>query len=373
MCRLFGLAGAGITHTDLRIFEDLGTMSQVHGIDGSGVFQTNSRHTGKHSYYDEKLKKDAVDWNYYLYMNRKVFKDRVLDAVNCDYIMGHVRAATSGTMEASSCHPFRHGTIVGAHNGTLKDKKYDDKKRCDSDLMFEDISRRGIADVLRTMDKDSAYAITMYDSVSKNFIFTRNKHRPLCFAVSEERAVLYWASEPGILRACLDRRGQDYKLFNSFRDGSVWITNTKSIKKGGGVDVFTQGPKIYTRQKDADGKETGVVVWWKTDQESVPVAPVSVPTVERKETAKVIHLPAPKTDVPWTPPEPQEKIVWGEHAICAACDKEPLSLLQMYLIKKDPLIGVHGYYDEPFDRYYNYECNHCKEVLATPLNNLKVN
>jgi len=45
----------------------------------------------------------------------------------------------------------------------------------------------------------------------------------------------------------------------------------------------------------------------------------------------------------------------------------------MYLIKKDPLTGIHGYYDEPFDRYYNYECNHCKEVLATPLNNLKVN
>jgi len=64
---------------------------------------------------------------------------------------------------------------------------------------------------------------------------------------------------------------------------------------------------------------------------------------------------------------------WGTQAICAACDKEPLSLLQMYLIKKEPVTGVHGYYDAPFDRYYNYECKNCKEILGTALPLSKVN
>jgi len=221
MCGHFGCMGPGIVGKDLEILEQLGIVSQLRGRDGAGVFQVRSTRWGhnQNTYSDEALYKTYMPFSSMLHEvagHKEYQKRAVLNSIQVDVIMGHVRASTKGVISDGNAHPFNMVNIVGAHNGTLKDQKYlGDPRKTDSELMFRDIDTHGLSTTLNQMDNDSAFAIVLYDRTERAMFFTRNELRTLSFAFIKGRSVMYWASDSDMLRYILHRNGEtDYKMYH---------------------------------------------------------------------------------------------------------------------------------------------------------------
>lgn len=263
---MFGAAGKGISKDDLNVIRELGIVSQLRGLDGAGIYETNSDAAGKAAH--EILAKSDQDFNdlMYCWTNNKKSKDNVLYSIYADVFLGHVRAATVGPIDAENTQPFKFNSVIGTHNGTLKDKQYlGHRTRSDSNLMFEEVSQRGIESVLKELHTDSAYAIVMYDKTSKQLAFVRNSKRFLYVAFNYKRRVMYWCSEKGLLKAVLDRNGIDYEGYDMktqksyggillLNEGVVWVIKPSEI----GSKLLDKGPVIY--EKDKPVVKTPVIV-----------------------------------------------------------------------------------------------------------------
>jgi hypothetical protein len=212
LCGVFGLCGPGIVQEDLKIFKELGTISQIRGREGSGVWQTKTAAT-KHQKHVELWDKSSSCWDEFM---DEVEDDKnlkgLMTSTMVDVLMGHVRHPTKGTRSVNNAHPFVFKSLVGMHNGTLKDEKYQDAERTDSELLFVDIIHNGLIPTLKALDKNSAYTLVIYDRQKDVLRFARNTKRPLAFAMLENRSVLYWASEADMLKLVLNRRGLKYHI-----------------------------------------------------------------------------------------------------------------------------------------------------------------
>lgn len=319
------MMGPGIVGKDFEIMKHLGFISMIRGTDAAGLFETNTRYGGKRGKFDfgdvGGVKKIDGDWSYLMYDIETDKKSNFMCNVGHDLVMGHVRWATRGAYSAANAHPFTPGNIVGMHNGTLVDVKYNlDKDKTDSEAMFEDIARNGLIDVLPKLDPKSAYAITMYDKASKVVYFARNEMRPLHFAMNEERSVMYWASEPWFLTCALGRLGVKYRLF-SIKPGVIVAVKPQDIRKGM-EKVFRV---IYNRENveklveqiahNANKKEE------ETPKETVKSVVAS--RVETKGTYVKIHDITDKDD---------KKL--EDMFVHCSCGKHRLNLFDSYMVKK---------------------------------------
>lgn len=120
--------------------------------------------------------------------------------------VGHVRARTSGSIITKNAHPFRaeraDGTnIIGVHNGSLitgwRDKPYGKDFEVDSEWMIHMLALEG-ADAFEHFN--GAFALVWYDTAHPDHLFmARNKDRPLCYMVTEDKRSMLGASEVGML------------------------------------------------------------------------------------------------------------------------------------------------------------------------------
>jgi glucosamine 6-phosphate synthetase-like amidotransferase/phosphosugar isomerase protein len=205
------MIGPGINQEDLRAYKTLMTFSQVRGIDGSGVYQVRSN--GKRNTHESIYKTQS---NFSTMLDElnydKEWRD-IMSSVQVDVVIGHVRWMTRGGCSDANAHPFFFQNIVGAHNGSLRDKKYEHEKKTDSELMFADMNARGIIPVLEELDPKSAYAITVYDRNEHCLYIARNEERPLALAYLKNRSVMFWASEMGMLKYVMRRHGIEAEYF----------------------------------------------------------------------------------------------------------------------------------------------------------------
>lgn len=220
MCGLFGIFGPDIQGVDLTLLKELCFVSALRGGDGTGVVQ-GKQEKKKWSYIVEK---GAWESPYFLWFHSKS-KDGnndVLDDYSCNFFLGHTRYATRGEVKASNCHPFDIQSVVGTHNGTLKDRKYQHKDKTDSELMFTDIAKNGLIPVLTDLNEDSAYAIAMFDKAAGEVVLTKNSKRPLVYAVHKNRNVVYYASERAMLEFCAVRNNVDIGTIYRLTDNVVY-------------------------------------------------------------------------------------------------------------------------------------------------------
>ena len=233
MCGLFGMAGPGIVTKHLRALRELGMVSQLRGTDASGVFQIATR-----SFADKqrkgRLRKSAVDFTGFQGFHKwsKDGDKKLMDDMQCDLYIGHVRAATVGDINDENSHPFDLDDLVGAHNGTLVDQKYQHKTMTDSEMMFRDMEDVGVETVLQNLHKDSAFAVSIYDRINNDLILAHNSKRSLAVAFCKKERVLFWASEEWMLTGILARCG--IEVFDSYelRKDAVLRIDPNSVKAG---------------------------------------------------------------------------------------------------------------------------------------------
>ncbi len=122
-------------------------------------------------------------------------------------MIGHNRFATQGAINSDNAHPYAFEHIVGAHNGTLRNQKLlpdHDKFEVDSQVLLNAIDKQGTDKV---DDKISgAFALTWYDKRDNTLHMWRNTERPLFYCFTEDRKVMFWASEEAMLNLALSRK-----------------------------------------------------------------------------------------------------------------------------------------------------------------------
>lgn len=175
----------------------------VRGTDSSGVFQVDCK--GKA--WVSKMPLPG------LYFATDSGASGILSDVNdCPVTVGHVRAATSGKINADNAHPFSSkprpdgSYIIGVHNGSLNYWKFDPEAKdydVDSEWAINLIAKEG-ADAFESIE--GAYSFVWWDSRTPDHVFfARNDQRPMLLLRSLDGKSILGASEAGMLSWLADR------------------------------------------------------------------------------------------------------------------------------------------------------------------------
>src|SRR6185369_10473670 len=149
MCGIVGMAGNGVIKEDHDAFKFLLQASIVRGQDATGIFQGNFGYKKPTWLIEKKLLNPIQFFNWVAGASGN--KEILRSTLNNIYI-GHARWSTKGDEIITNAHPFRVGDIVGVHNGTLVESRYQDKVLSDSYLAYRDIAQRGIKAVVSELD-----------------------------------------------------------------------------------------------------------------------------------------------------------------------------------------------------------------------------
>jgi len=225
------MAGNGIISADHTIFQQLMQISTIRGQDGTGIIQADFRGDDKSTFLIEKK---PYEVNYFFWwVGTKDGNKFVLNSLNDNVYIGHVRDATRGDLTEANCHPFRSKSLIGVHNGTLDDFEFQDVKRSDSLLLYETIANKGAKKTLEELYPSSAYALNWIDTATEKIYFARNSKRPLHVTRSKDRAVVYWASEAGMLEYILDRNKVEYGKILYFKEHNIYTLDPNAISDKG--------------------------------------------------------------------------------------------------------------------------------------------
>lgn len=268
------MVGPGIGKDDMDMYRDLAYVVGLRGTDSTGIIQ------GTLSKWkcDVFIEKSAMDVAYFLWHHKYTEKGnkRIMTSLNDNVNMLHVRAATLGSVSNYNAHPHVTKHLIGMHNGTLVDNKYQPKDdRTDSEMLFKDIDDRGIEAVVRDMDKNSAYALTWVDRQEHTINIFRNEKRPLYCCFNKKRKVLYWASEGWMLEGCAARNHveigevfyfEPFRLY-SFRPEDVLANDLpdweefKSFKPRPEAEVVkaVSNPSSVEKPKEKEKKSEGAI------------------------------------------------------------------------------------------------------------------
>jgi len=225
------MAGNGVQRSDHEIFQELMQVSTIRGQDGTGIIQANFKGDKKSTWMMEKK---ALEVNhFFMWAAGKEGNKLILNSLYDNVYIGHVRDATKGDLTAANCHPFKAKSIIGVHNGTLDDFEYQHKDKSDSKLLYDAIAEKGIKKVLEDIYPTGAYALNWIDTATEKVYFARNEKRPLHVVKNLERAVVYWASESGMLEWILNRNKVNYDQVLYFKPDQVYSLDPTKIKTEG--------------------------------------------------------------------------------------------------------------------------------------------
>ena len=200
MCGLVGVFG----HPSPKLMKmgfELIQIDVVRGEDSTGILSVID---------DEPKISKCTGIPHHLFGNkdfRELMKDRnTVDKMTL--FMGHNRAATKGDVNLDNAHPFQHGKIIMAHNGTIHNihpLKLDKEFDTDSEHVAYALSKKDPQWVWHR--NNGAAALSWYDVETKSLNLLRNNKRPLSVAWSEDRKYVIYASESWMIRGVTARAG----------------------------------------------------------------------------------------------------------------------------------------------------------------------
>ena len=194
MCGIVGVAGF-LGRKEKDVFCDMLVFDSVRGAHSTGILGVDTK--------GECLLSKAVGDTYVLFDRKQT--DKTLNHATT-LLLGHNRFATVGGITHNNAHPFDFSTLVGAHNGTLRNAwalPYAKEYSVDSQRLFACIEEKGLAESIgMTL---GAWTLVWYDKINGSINFLRNEERPLSYCFAENGKDLFWASEGWMLSAALGR------------------------------------------------------------------------------------------------------------------------------------------------------------------------
>lgn len=207
MCGIVGILSNGnLSVQERRAFAWMHYFDKTRGLDSAGIFWGDEKNArafkGVGSPEDVWNNKAAGK---VLSYSGELLDPRVLFAV------GHNRAATSGEITSANAHPFRHGHIIGVHNGSVpqynltameKDLKDGKGEPVDSSTILKLLSEgKTIADL--EANYSFAYALVWHNQRDQTVNIARNEERPLYICYNASKSTVLWASEGWMIQQAL--------------------------------------------------------------------------------------------------------------------------------------------------------------------------
>jgi hypothetical protein len=212
MCGLVGVYSSNMLQRHKDVLSTMLYLDTLRGKDATGVAAL--RHNA-----DTEVMKSTVPGHEFV---EGPALDRFLRLNDFCWI-GHNRYGTVGKNVKTNAHPFTVDDadgaclIVGAHNGTLRNKHVLDdhlKFGTDSEAMLNSIAFEGVEPTMAKLE--GAWAVVYYDHLEEELRVFRNKERTLYYAYEEDKKTLFWASEIWMIRIACMRSNVKLKDDNVF-------------------------------------------------------------------------------------------------------------------------------------------------------------
>lgn len=231
MCGLAGIFRPAWTDREKQAIIDLTLISQVRGIDSTGIIKLSQ--SKKNLFYG--VDKAAERANLFLYKRRSTFLTPPEPNTTMYGMLVHVRAATKGSITDGNAHPFSFDRVVGMHNGTIHGTfKYSNKYDTDSEALYHNLDEaesieEGLKEVNKAYSK-VAYALQFYDKETGQIHFIRNKERPLFMAWEQSTDTYVVASEKVFIKFLERKHKFKFKRIHQLSENKLYTI--QMTKKG---------------------------------------------------------------------------------------------------------------------------------------------
>lgn len=145
------------------------------------------------------------------FVDQKEYWENFADVSPYRCVVGHNRAATMGSVDTDSAHPFQEGPITLVHNGTLTSTYHLPRSlaelgkevEVDSHAICHNLATHSVEEVVAGLY--GAFALVWHDARDDSINVVRNSKRPLHFGLNKTKDTLYFMSE-GEMLSLLDAR-----------------------------------------------------------------------------------------------------------------------------------------------------------------------
>lgn len=284
-----------LTLPEIEVFKNMLAFDQLRGVHSTGLFGLFRPYNKEPFYKVNKECMEGVDFvrspmfaNAIGHVNQQ--GAGVTSTEWAKAMFGHNRYATQGAINAVNAHPFTHGHITLAHNGTLRNQSLlpdSEKFEVDSENICYSINKIGVKETVKRLN--GAFALIWFDSEKLTMNILRNSEREFhlfetssgdWFGCSEEK-MGDWLLTRG-------RNGKTIKRHFECVPGTQYIFDVSSgckLKEGIEHELPTFSACSYYNQGVQGTEEESWEQWYEGRKKWHSRGTGNVPgTTQKKET-----------------------------------------------------------------------------------------